>query len=152
MKDIYYRMDKSRRIHVPPLRERREDIPLFASSILKRYNMRHHTYYRFSNEFIDCLQRHTYPGNFRQLDKYVSDAIFNAHYTGNQTIFAEHLPAEFFEDSKSGISLQRLRPVPENEIAFECHHDVLFRLQEDVIAELGFFLSSILHLLSSIFP
>jgi len=114
MEDIYYRMDKSRRIHVPPLRQRREDIPVFASSILKRYNIRHHTYYRFSSEFMDCLQRHTYPGNFRQLDKYASDAIFNAHYTGNQTILPEHLPPEFFEDSKSGISLQHLRPVAEN--------------------------------------
>ncbi len=114
MEDIYYRIDKSRRIHVPPLRQRKGDIPALAAFILKRYNQRHNTHYLFADGFVESLKKHPYPGNFRQLDKYVNDAIFNAHLAEEQTVLPEHLPLEFLEDARTELALQHLQPVSED--------------------------------------
>lgn len=109
MEDIYYRLDKSRKLHIPPMRQRKSDIPLLATFILKRYNKRQESHYIFTKGFLECLQKHRYPGNFRQLDKYVHDAIFNARLEETETITPAHLPPDFFDESKSEVTLKHLQ-------------------------------------------
>lgn len=65
--DLFYRLDVLR-FSVPPLRERREDIPLLASAGLSRYGK------RLSNNALIKLGRHDWPGNVRQLFQCLSRA------------------------------------------------------------------------------
>lgn len=60
--DLFYRLEVVK-IQVPPLRERKEDIPLLAQFFLKRK----HPDKDFAPEALEGLQEHDYPGNVREL-------------------------------------------------------------------------------------
>lgn len=64
--DLWYRLDVVR-IEVPPLRERRGDVPLLASAFLKRYNERYQMDARLTESGLRALGEYTWPGNVRQL-------------------------------------------------------------------------------------
>ena len=63
---IWYRLDVVR-IEVPPLRERRGDVPLLAGAFLKRYNARYGMDARLTESGMRSLEEYTWPGNVRQL-------------------------------------------------------------------------------------
>jgi transcriptional regulator with GAF, ATPase, and Fis domain len=73
--DLYYRLSAFP-IHVPPLRERREDIPLLVAHLLKRltdkWGKREVTVTR---EAVDCLARYSWPGNVRELEHELERAV-----------------------------------------------------------------------------
>jgi DNA-binding NtrC family response regulator len=72
--DLYYRLNIVR-IEIPPLRERKEDIPLLIDFFLKKFNERHKKSIRgFSREARDVLIKHDYPGNVRELENIVERA------------------------------------------------------------------------------
>lgn len=65
--DLYYRLDVVT-LTVPPLRERREDIPLLAQSFLKFFTEKNRKPLKgFSPQAMDGLIRHDWPGNVREL-------------------------------------------------------------------------------------
>ena len=73
--DLFYRLNVVT-IRVPPLQERREDIPVFMDFFLKRYNDRHRkTVKGFTNEARDILIKNDYPGNVRQLENIIERAV-----------------------------------------------------------------------------
>ncbi|MBI4427539.1 MAG: sigma-54-dependent Fis family transcriptional regulator [Ignavibacteriales bacterium] len=73
--DLFFRL-KVVTVNLPPLRERREDIPLLANYFLKKYNEQLKKYIKgFSNEAITLLQRHSYPGNVRELENVIERAV-----------------------------------------------------------------------------
>ncbi len=66
--DLYYRLNVMQ-IHIPPLRERREDIPLFIKHMLSRYAQRHpHAITKISSQAMELMQQHHWPGNVRELE------------------------------------------------------------------------------------
>jgi len=65
--DLYYRISAVT-LHLPPLRERLEDIPLLAAQALASFAARHNASPKsFAPNVIEHLQRHRWPGNVRQL-------------------------------------------------------------------------------------
>lgn len=74
-KDLYYRL-KAVTIFLPPLRERREDIPLliekFTADVLKNENL---SFAGYTEEALDMLRRYNWPGNVRELRNFVETAI-----------------------------------------------------------------------------
>ncbi|MGH9469377.1 MAG: sigma-54-dependent transcriptional regulator [Terriglobia bacterium] len=73
--DLFYRLNVIP-LSVPPLRERKEDIPELADYFLRRYAppaLR--ASMTFSREFIECLARHDWPGNVRELENAVRRAV-----------------------------------------------------------------------------
>jgi PAS domain S-box-containing protein len=65
--DLYYRINVIP-LRIPPLRERREDIPLLASHFFRRISMKSGKNVRgISREAMDLLLRHPWPGNVREL-------------------------------------------------------------------------------------
>lgn len=73
--DLFYRL-KSVRICLPPLRERREDIPLLATSFLQKACARYDKNISgFSPEAMKCLTCGEYPGNIRELLQLVENAV-----------------------------------------------------------------------------
>jgi two-component system response regulator HydG len=65
--DLYYRLNVVT-LHLPPLRERREDIPLLAQHILTRFaEQNHKAICGFTPQAMDRLLRYDWPGNVREL-------------------------------------------------------------------------------------
>ena len=86
--DLYYRLNVVR-IEVPPLRERREDIPLIAESFFRRVDLPPHA--ACSPLAMRHLQAHGWPGNVRELLAALESARIRS---GGRRIEAQHLPAD----------------------------------------------------------
>lgn len=86
--DLLYRLNVFP-IEVPPLRERKGDIPLLAQSFLKRLNKDSETSKAFTPSAVDRLEQHHWPGNVREL----KNAVERAHIVASDRIDADALPA-----------------------------------------------------------
>jgi two-component system response regulator AtoC len=85
--DLYYRLNVVQ-IRVPPLRERKEDIPLLANAFLREISQRDSKPYRqLSPEAMDALLRYDWPGNIRELKGAIDSGVTLA--TGNQITFQD---------------------------------------------------------------
>lgn len=74
-KDLFYRLNVAR-IHLPPLRERPEDLPLLFTHYIGECNRQFgHAVEGFSDEALDSVLRYDWPGNVREL-KNMIEAIF----------------------------------------------------------------------------
>jgi two-component system NtrC family response regulator len=73
--DLFYRLNIVQ-IPIPPLRERKEDIPLLLDFFLKKYAKRHKREIKgFTREARDVLIKHDYPGNVRELENIIERAV-----------------------------------------------------------------------------
>ncbi len=73
--DLYYRLNVIP-VDVPPLRERRDDIPLLAETFLERFSAKLRKPFRdFSPEAMELLIRYDWPGNVRELENAVERAV-----------------------------------------------------------------------------
>jgi len=72
--DLYYRLNVVQ-IHLPCLRERREDIPLLIEHFLNRYQPDGQPPYHFSNEAMRLLLSYDWPGNVRELQNAIEHAL-----------------------------------------------------------------------------
>ena len=89
--DLYYRL-RVLPLHVPALREHREDIPLLVSTMLANMLSRHHGRdVQFSGEALDALRTYDWPGNVRELVNALEYAL--VHVDG-KTVLERHLPTE----------------------------------------------------------
>ena len=77
--DLLFRLNTIE-IHLPPLRERKEDIPLLAMHFLNRYAQRYRNAVRsFDDAAMLALQEHPWPGNVRELDHTIERAVLLTH-------------------------------------------------------------------------
>ncbi len=87
--DLFYRLNVIR-VHIPPLKERPEDIPLLINRIIQRKNVERGTFIcRFSPDALDRLLNHHYPGNVRELENILEHACL---LCGGDVIQTQHLP------------------------------------------------------------
>ncbi|PSS58837.1 sigma-54-dependent Fis family transcriptional regulator [Pseudomonas sp. BBP2017] len=76
--DLFYRLNVFP-IHLPPLRERREDIPLLMSYFLRRFSQRHgRQLLGFSMRLVNALLTYRFPGNIRELQNLVERGVIAA--------------------------------------------------------------------------
>jgi DNA-binding NtrC family response regulator len=97
--DLWYRLHTVR-IVLPPLTERRGDIPLLVQFFLNKYNQRYERKVRLTDSGLRALQDHTWPGNVRQLQ----------HVIERLTILAPRVDAEAVEEALADMG-SRERPV-----------------------------------------
>jgi DNA-binding NtrC family response regulator len=64
--DLYYRM-ACINVDLPPLRERRSDIPVLAEALLNRLNQANHSHCYLTGEAMEKLTNYDFPGNVREL-------------------------------------------------------------------------------------
>ena len=94
--DMYYRINVVS-IHLPALRDRREDIPLLAQHFLaKRLADEQHPPQEFSKDTLELLTKYHWPGNVRELQNVVEQASI---WCRGATITPEHLPSSVRTDS-----------------------------------------------------
>ena len=73
--DLFYRINVLS-FHLPPLRSRKEDIPLLAGYFIKKYNSKYSKNVTgFSDEMLESLTRYEWPGNIRELENVVNQAV-----------------------------------------------------------------------------
>ena len=98
--DLYYRLAVFP-IRLPPLRERREDIPFLAARFLELASERHRKSLRgFERSVVDLLSRFDWPGNVRQLQSEIERAVALA--PDGETITADHLSSGLSRAEVSG--------------------------------------------------
>lgn len=89
--DLYYRINVVQ-INIPPLRERKDDIPLLASHFVKEMCIRENKTLTFADEVIEIFLRYHWPGNIRQLKNVIERAVV---LVKGDKITPKDLPAEF---------------------------------------------------------
>jgi len=98
--DLYYRLNVVT-LTLPPLRKRREDIPLLANYFVKKYSSQCKRKMRgLSAEARRCLLRYAWPGNVRELENAIERAVVLG---SSATILPEDLPEAVLE-SEPGAS------------------------------------------------
>jgi transcriptional regulator with PAS, ATPase and Fis domain len=91
--DLFYRLNVFH-IHMPPLREHREDIPDMVDAMLAEMNLKHSRHVAgLSNAVLERLQQHEWPGNARELRNLMERAVILAQDGG--LVELEQLPAGF---------------------------------------------------------
>lgn len=102
--DLYYRLNVLR-IYLPPLRERREDIPLLVRRFVREFSAQHdRPFHGISADALDLLVSYPWPGNVRELRNLVESMVVLAP---GREISAEDIPRAIREAGG-----RRLLPVP----------------------------------------
>jgi transcriptional regulator with PAS, ATPase and Fis domain len=90
--DLYFRLNVFH-IHLPPLRERLEDLPLLAEALLAELNRKHGTrVLEVAPEVLEVFRSYSWPGNVRELRNVLERAVILA---AEGIIRREHLPWNF---------------------------------------------------------
>jgi len=130
--DLYYRLNIVT-IDIPPLRERREDIPLLVDYLLKKINRDlHKNIVGVSKEMMDVFMKYGWPGNVRELENILVRAAVVAK--------GQVLGREDFPDLLGGTQVPRLPAEPAGEeegTGFETLDEIEERHIRRVIAKVG---------------
>jgi len=103
-RDLYYRINVIK-VTLPPLRKRREDIPLLANYFVDQFNrLRQKDVPGISAPALEVLMKHDYPGNIRELENIIEHAFI---LCGEGIIRPEHFPDD----------LRTRKPIPVVEVA-----------------------------------
>ncbi|CAN5430552.1 sigma-54 dependent transcriptional regulator [soil metagenome] len=112
--DLYYRLNVLS-IEIPPLRERRSDIPVLMEYFLKKHTRDTKRDIKINAEAKRLLENYSYPGNVRQLESAIERATLLCE---NDTITIEDLPPEMTQESKPA-SADELFKLPPEGVNFE---------------------------------
>ena len=103
--DFYYRIYVVN-IHLPPLRERMEDLPLLLHNLLKKYSSKFNKYIvRISPQAMKILNDYNWPGNIRELENLMEYAFVMCQ---SISIEVEHLPEKIISQYHDGISIDEI--------------------------------------------
>jgi two-component system response regulator PilR (NtrC family) len=109
--DLFFRLNVVH-LHLPPLRERREDIPLLAQYFLEKYSRELGKDVRcISSYALDALMNYNFPGNVRELENIIERSVA---LEGSNIILPESLVLSEYknnkEGEKNGVSSVHLTP------------------------------------------
>jgi len=107
--DLYYRLNVIA-IHLPPLRDRRDDIPIFVDAFLKRIAKEHDDPpKRLSEPASDAIQVYDWPGNVRELENALERAVV---LTKGETIDLDAIPGKISERKAEPLVADRPHATP----------------------------------------
>lgn len=124
-RDLYYRLNVIQ-IHIPPLRERPEDIELLVNHFIERIaSSLGKTIKGYDRSFIEPLLYYKFPGNVRELQNIIERAIITSD---SEILTVRHLPKEVFEieekSEKEAISFDELRKKYIEKVLLETHFNI----------------------------
>lgn len=100
--DLFYRLNVVD-IHIPPLRERRENIKPLVLYYLKHFSKNYHIKKEISKDALAYLELYSWPGNIRELRNLIENLTVSS---ASHTIFPEHLPNYMKEQQITSFSAQ----------------------------------------------
>jgi len=116
-RDLYYRLNVIT-LHVPPLAERKESIPVLCRHFLRKFSeAQNKNVVNISDDVSDMLMSYEFPGNIRELENIIEHAVAMAE---KDTVEMRHLPADF-QQLKFRIAGRRQREyltLEENEMEY----------------------------------
>lgn len=115
--DLLYRFIV--RLRIPPLRERRADIPLLIEAMLKKLG---YADVRVSMEAIELLMAYNWPGNVRELENVLQQTLLLSPFV---VILPENLPERFRQKVEAGKSIEASEMTPLEEVQKEQIHQTL---------------------------
>ena len=92
--DLYFRLNVAE-LMVPPLRERREDIPLLSQLFLEQFNGKYKKHVRFSPRTFRALASYSWPGNVRELQNMIQQLVI----TNDDEVIEPHALASRIQQS-----------------------------------------------------
>ena len=100
--DLFYRLNVIN-IHLPPLRDRLEDIPFLIEHFIKKYAPKRKDMLvkSISNEAMNILMNYTYPGNVRELENIIERAI---SFANSPKILPSDLPSHLLQSPSQKVS------------------------------------------------
>ena len=99
--DLYFRLNVFH-IHLPPLRDHKDDIPLLVETMIRDLNAKHQRHIRgISADVLDQFMSYTWPGNVRELRNVMERATI---VCDRDLIGRAHLPAEFGHGAPAGAA------------------------------------------------
>ncbi len=110
--DLYYRVNVVT-IEVPPLRERRQDIPLLSSEFLNTFSLRENRMFALSDEVMDIFMHYDWPGNVRQLKNIIERAVV---LTRGERITMQELPNDLLVHCQKGKTVSAVKPLKDLEL------------------------------------
>jgi len=120
--DLYYRLNVVR-IVLPPLAERREDIPLLVTHFIRQFNAEQGKHIQgISEEAISVLMRHAFPGNIRELQNIIERAVVLCR---NDRIGVECLPTEVAD---AGLTSSPAEPKSAGNPLLEAEAETILRM------------------------
>jgi transcriptional regulator with PAS, ATPase and Fis domain len=111
--DLYYRLNVVN-IEVIPLRERRDDVVLFANYFLDKLNCKYKSVITISDEALNCLNNYNWPGNIRELENVIKSAFASCE---DMTIQLNDLPSKMIScnvDINENYSNKKLKNLVSN--------------------------------------
>jgi PAS domain S-box-containing protein len=114
--DLYYRLNVIPMV-IPPLRSRKDEIPLFISHFLRKFNEKYHTTKSIAADAMDVLGAYHWPGNVRELENLIERMLV---VTPHQVITVRDLPVNIISRSKAFREADRAA-VPEREMIRELY-------------------------------
>jgi two-component system NtrC family response regulator len=114
--DLYYRLGVVT-ISIPPLRERNGDVLLMAKAFLQRFSAENNKQSQtFTTQAVDAIQRHTWPGNIRELENRVKRAVIMAE---GKKITPTDMELTVIGDGYKGRSLKDAREALEKDMVLQ---------------------------------
>ena len=111
--DLYYRLNVVP-LYIPPLRERRSEIPHLTHEFLKRFNEKYHKNKHFSRVAMAILTNAPWPGNIRELENLIERLVVT---TPSSVISADNLPESVRKDTATvdaiEIKISKIIPLKE---------------------------------------
>jgi two-component system, NtrC family, response regulator AtoC len=128
--DLFFRLNVVP-IHLPPLRERREEIPLLTDHFLKKYSVQYNKpFAELSEETMALLVEHDWPGNVRELENVIKrivvlgdDAATRRDLSRSVAMAADRLAAAQAPGSRSSVIAMPERPDGLHAVASQATHD-----------------------------
>jgi DNA-binding NtrC family response regulator len=139
--DLYYRLNVFP-VVLPPLRERREDIPLLIEFVLRTFSARlGKPVTAVSREAMEALMRYDYPGNVRELENILERAIILARH---DAVYVEDLPLHLREHTSEARGAPHTQQAALSEVLRAIERQMILRalerhggVQTRAAAELG---------------
>lgn len=103
--DLYYRLNVVT-LHLPPLRDRPEDIPLLVEYFLQKFSLRYEKEIKITLEALDALTRYHWPGNIRELENLLERLVILCE----GVISLKDLPAYITEKAPKGLESRDRSP------------------------------------------
>jgi two-component system response regulator HydG len=113
-RDLYYRLNIVN-LRLPPLRDRRDDIPMLVAHFLNKINKRHPGKFSIHDEALRAMVHYDWPGNVRELENAIEHG---ATMTSGGEIQLGHLPTQLHQQPLASLHAAALKgkedaPLPE---------------------------------------
>ena len=128
-KDLYYRLN-SVIIEIPPLRERKDDIPFLANRFLQDYCMEYGAnILSFSHEVMEVFKAYNWEGNVRELKNLMETLVILARDSNSRIIDLNLLPDYIIKNTTATLKVQKKKdnPYDLNSIVEEVERDTIIQ-------------------------